>query len=623
MKKTFLIISSFFLFTTNVFADVIVNKPVTFSAKASGGLTYEWTFPKGTKMNGAKVTYVFQEIGTQEIKLVVSDGLNSKELVKSVLVRNEEKPTAVIQIYKNGKSLNKNNEVVQVMRSDELQFVSDSVNIDGSTEGLVESWKLDSRTVSSESISGMLKNVGTYKVKLIVVNKENPNFRDEKEVSVEIANTPPKFLKPLSFEKDSVLGSANVIVSTLAEDEDGEISYYRFEVLEYGTVVSAKISKTNEAAFNLSQFSGEHQYKFKAVAMDNNGASVEIFSDELLTTDEFFKNSAPKVGILISPSTVGNTLTNFMFQAEASDLDGDALDYKWTFPENENKFYDVVNYRFTTPGVKEVKLEVSDGIAKAETSLKVNILELDTPAKTNSRPLAYISGVTPGNTGNTDTLFSFYSEASDIDDDQLSYEWSFGDGQKMFVQNVSYKFSMSGNYNVKLKVSDGLEVVERVIPITVVNVGEIIPVSTITPYEDLHNSSSLEDGIYIDSANNLKQNLEDKKNELELELKTITDPDKRAEIEKNSLSEIFGFDFITIRGNVNTVFFVYGKAPQSERALFFEWDLGDGRKQIGQNVSVRYKETGIYTLQLKVSDGLTTAFDSLKIKVEKIKKNKK
>jgi len=889
MKRIFLAVFGLTFWITNVFADVTVGKAVTFSAKSEGATSYEWTFPGGAKVTGQKATHVFTKIGTQEIKLVVSDGITSKEVIKTILVRNEKKPTAVIQVYKNGSKITENTELIKIIRTDKLSFVSNSINADGGKEDIIESWKISGRVVSKEQISNFLDKAGSYTIKLLVTDKDDQNLRDERTLTIEVTNAPPEIVKPLSFKKDSVLGTSNVILSTLATDEDGEIDYYRFEVLEYGAVVSAKISQTNEASFNLAQFSGEHQYKFKAVAVDNEGAITEVFSDQVLETNEFFQNSAPKVSILVSPSTVGSLATNFMFQAEASDLDGDALDYKWTFPGGENKFAEAVNHRFATAGDMQVKLEVSDGIEKTETSLTVKILGADNNLGKNTAPEATILGVSPGNTGDTNTVFSFHSQASDIDKDQLSYEWDFGNGQKIFLQNVSYKFPISGIYKVKLKVSDGLETSEKSISLTIVNAGEDIPPSSVDPYQDTHSSALTGDNIKINAPSDLKKTLEAEKAKLLLELETTTDPTKRSEIQANialidkllaemansgitsvddlnkkleedknkllfesvnetdlarkeeiekqilviesfinrtksfpvvsiedlnelignvnkgyllelekttefekqkeikikinmadtlteklvkfpmmSLNELqkkletknkkyelelektidakereelraniavideflngikkittrsasqikrkleeqkdrylleiqntkdygeeaelkskilmdeallnqiqsmqivyleefikeletekaqllaqlgaiedgknveiqaqintiedillqikynfldkfLGFDSITIQGNTNTIFFIYGKAPISERALLFEWNLGDGQTYIGQNFSKRYKTPGIYTLQLKVSDGLTTVFDSLKIRVE-------
>ena len=67
---------------------------------------------------------------------------------------------------------------------------------------------------------------------------------------------------------------------------------------------------------------------------------------------------------------------------------------------------------------------------------------------------------------------------------------------------------------------------------------------------------------------------------------------------------------------VNTKLFLYGQTPsEHDQAVFFEWDLDDGRVLTGQNIDFSYRDPGFYRVKLKISDGLTETQDSLTIKV--------
>ena len=109
----------------------------------------------------------------------------------------------------------------------------------------------------------------------------------------------------------------------------------------------------------------------------------------------------------------------------------------------------------------------------------------------NKAPQVQISGMSPGNTGNTDTKFSFFSNASDPDGDTLIYEWDFADGSSSTTKNVTHTYSSPGTYQVRLKVSDGVVSREVKISVRVVAVGDTIPESSLPPYEPVYHSSPI------------------------------------------------------------------------------------------------------------------------------------
>ena len=95
---------------------------------------------------------------------------------------------------------------------------------------------------------------------------------------------------------------------------------------------------------------------------------------------------------------------------------------------------------------------------------------------------------------------------------------------------------------------------------------------------------------------------------------------KIAQIKKQKLQLIP----VDIEGTAQTNFFFYGKVPgNSNRALFLEWDLGNSIRRVGQNAFARYRKSGIYKVKLKVSDGVTSASDTISVRiVEKNQKNR-
>ena len=72
---------------------------------------------------------------------------------------------------------------------------------------------------------------------------------------------------------------------------------------------------------------------------------------------------------------------------------------------------------------------------------------------------------------------NFTGIASDQESDDLVYEWTFGDGEKMIGQNSSHTYPFNGSYEAFLEVSDGINVTKSA-PIAI-NVGGA-PQATIT-----------------------------------------------------------------------------------------------------------------------------------------------
>lgn len=360
-----------------------------------------------------------------------------------------------------------------------------------------------------------------------------------------------------------------------------------------------------------------------------------------------------------SPIALGTTYTPFVSPNEL--LDSELYSFDWTIngqPESSEKEPALL---FETPGTNTIAFRVSLKPGK-----KANFTPVDgwTVSKTvfvqdtsNHPPIIYNISVAPGNTGNTATIFSFYPLVNDPDGDALTYAWDFGDDITMSAKNVAHRFQKPGTYSATLSVSDGLATTEEFVTFTIVNVGDEIPPSTIDVYvrdeeSDLEsgdigiqNKEVLKDQVneLYDEESQIEEEIAEKqaeKERLEEALKNETDPEKkealRIEIfqldesikksqekletvrEKiNELETLLDGEYI-IQGTTDTKFFIYGTVPaESARAVFLEWESGDDRTFLGQNISLKYEKPGIYNVKMIVSDGESTVFDTIGIKVNK------
>jgi len=288
----------------------------------------------------------------------------------------------------------------------------------------------------------------------------------------------------------------------------------------------------------------------------------------------------------------------------------------------------------------------------------------------NKAPQVQISGMSPGNTGDTTTQFSFFSNASDPDGDTLVYEWDFADGSTSTMKNVIHRFAQPGTYQVRLRVSDGIASREVKISVRVVAEGEIIPESTLPLYVPEYHSSSLSDStnttgddngekvlIIAGGKKDLKsfttevvgilnekreallhcetevecQKLQEEVDALELLAQKIvllereTDPSRQKQLNDeitllfaqiHELDPEIDLNLAIIEGTTNAMFFLYGEINfKTDRPISIDWETGDGRRFAGQDVSWLYPDTGLYTVTMIVSDGTASVSDTLTIKV--------
>ncbi|MEY2426808.1 MAG: cytochrome c, partial [Actinomycetota bacterium] len=90
----------------------------------------------------------------------------------------------------------------------------------------------------------------------------------------------------------------------------------------------------------------------------------------------------------------------------------------------------------------------------------------------NNAPVIGDISATPSS-GFAPLAVSFAVTASDEDDDDLTYEWDFGDGSAASTtEDPSHTYTTGGTFNAKVTVSDGEDQVTRTIPVTVFGADE-------------------------------------------------------------------------------------------------------------------------------------------------------
>ena len=571
---------------------------------------FAWDFRDEKNYLDADVLYTFEESGSQIVSLTgFGNDDQTRTISKNISILNREGPTALAEVLVNGELIL--SPQIQMTLGDEIEFNGFSVDPENSRTNVVETWFVNDSVVSSESrVAAAMNSVGDFEVKLVASYRDDPNIQDELVLPVSVLGALP-VVNDLEVEINS-LNQATLTAD--ANDPDGEIVNYIFDVLEQGEVVASQSTTNSTATFDLDQYSGSRQYNFRVKVEDDSGATTEFTHPETFLITSTFVNSAPTIGISATPGNSGDTTTKFTFQASGDDEDDDALDYTWTFPNEDTFFGDLVqNYQFSEAGTFEVFLSATDGSDTVQTSVLMNISlaektaadelaaaeealenlpedatqeEIEAAEKAvsdaqkavdgenNTPPTGGISQISPGLAGDTSTLFSFYAAGADDDLDPLAFQWDFGGAGIANVQNAAFQFSQAGEYEVKLIISDGIDSITESVTINVVDAEEDFEQIVFEPSEAASEIQSEQDEETSDPVEISDENI--------------------------SIGSATGEGDLAV--TTSTDIHLYAEVPEMpDAALFFQWDLGNGQTQIGQKASFDYENTGTYSVTLTVT----------------------
>jgi subtilisin family serine protease len=142
----------------------------------------------------------------------------------------------------------------------------------------------------------------------------------------------------------------------------------------------------------------------------------------------------------------------------SSDADGDTLAYSWDFGDGTTGQGQTIAHTYLWGGSFTATLMVSDGRGGSdEDTAAVTIGEVnDVPVANAGGPYSGVAGTPVSFDG---TRSSDYDNADGIlgNNQDLTYNWNFGDGSTATVANPTHSYSLAGTYTVSLTVSDGVD----------------------------------------------------------------------------------------------------------------------------------------------------------------------
>jgi len=252
------------------------------------------------------------------------------------------------------------------------------------------------------------------------------------------------------------------------------------------------------------------------------------------------QNNAP-TAVIDSPGNanqyaVGEIVT---FDASgSSDPDNDQLTYSWNFGDGNTGSGVKTTHVYEFPWVPIVTLTVDDGTLNDTARV---VIIIGTGGGQNRPPRADIKTPSNGDTFSVEEEIIFDgSNSSDLDEDELTYFWDFGDDNTTSGMIVTHYYGETGPYIVTLTVSDGMFNDSKRI---------IIFVNNTTPIADAGEDQVgyLGEELVFDGSNS-------------------SDPDRRGSI------------------------------------INYTWELGDWSIKYGVSISHSYFDYGTYVVTLTVTD---------------------
>ena len=352
---------------------------VAIIADSKEAQTFEWQFGDGetdTSITG-RVNHVYKKAGTYSLTLTVRGrNSDSNSISRKVYVTDSTNPFAIITLKRDGEEIIPTadscdgKEAFVIDRAKAVTISAEnSVNIDGTNQGIAYTWKYGSRNSSQRDFSYKFDEFGCFPVSLTVRSQKN-GTQDTTSAYVKIENIAPK-LSSLTITADNINADPVTVTVTAnnAVDEDGIISSYiwYYYTDEDPEPQDFRITISPKTVFVLPRVGAK--YYFAVILEDSNGLKVksdDISTERYSLTLVSDNINTPIIGLKASSNniSVGEKVD---FSVTARNILGTDIaskaEYKWDY--NGDGFYEettntpTVSHIYTESGNFNFKVKVS------------------------------------------------------------------------------------------------------------------------------------------------------------------------------------------------------------------------------------------------------------------------
>ena len=412
-------------------SDVPVGEAVSFDGSRSyldGGVVtgWSWNFGDGTRADGALQKHTFEKAGTYRVALTVDSTAKSDEC-------------HMITGYH---LITVNAPPVADAGEDIVVGINEEFELDGSgssdPEGAIAShaWDLgDGTTAHGVAIRHRYSKPGRYDVKLTVTDTaglSNSSATDTVTVIVTDGAT-----AVLDAPDAVCVGEQVTLSAARSTSPEAPISAFSWSFGDGTTADAEAVTK---------RFVSPGRYNVSVLVDDGKGRTSS-------------QRQASKVILVNQPpiAVAGRNLNAcpgaaVAFDASASsDPDGKISRAEWDFGDGETAVGMTPEHTYARPGTYDVTLKVID-----DSGSSCNAREDKMTVVVNTPPTADAGPDRDVFTGGANDAEMFSAWRSyDADGTDLSHTWDFGPDGQQSGERVAHNFSASGDYEVKLTVSDG------------------------------------------------------------------------------------------------------------------------------------------------------------------------
>ncbi len=371
-------------------------EPITLIGQSGNAEIFEWNMGDGTPaINGTSrsTSHIFKQSGTYDVRLTVSrdNGTETNSISRKVYVTDADSPFAIIEASNSSNSIItesqacNGNDALIINRADTTTFTANnSVNVDGTANGLSYTWKYFGKARTTPSISEKFNELGCFPIELTV--RSNKNGATHTTIQyVKLTNQLPEITSLTTTIDSAKKDSQKILVKVKANgatDPDGVITSYiwYFKTESDPEPQNVQITQKDEITFVLPNIT--EKYYFGVILEDNDGARMNSAESGNSPTPLVIDNSNGNIHLplitLTTPKTVVNVGEQTRFSVEvktiipgvnitnkaeyAWDFDGDGrIDEKSTVPTIEHVYPRSGDYnmkvRVTNNGVSNSKYQ--------------------------------------------------------------------------------------------------------------------------------------------------------------------------------------------------------------------------------------------------------------------------
>ncbi len=257
----------------------------------------------------------------------------------------------------------------------------------------------------------------------------------------------------------AMIGAAVQFDASSSTDADGSIASYSWSFGDGSTGTGVKPTHS---------YSSQGTYNVTLTVTDNDNAV-----DSVMTNVDINPANQPPIA---DPGNAysANDGEAVMFDGRgSSDPDGSIVSYAWNFGDSASSTEMNPSHTYAAAGSYTVSLTVTDNqglTGTAMTSVTIGSVNMQAPVAQVNGPYS----------GSVAVPVDFSGSGSvDPDGTIVSYEWDFGDGNKMTDSSfsTSHAYSQSGIYTVTLKVTDNDGLMNMETTKATIGMGNVAPVA--------------------------------------------------------------------------------------------------------------------------------------------------